>query len=350
MLIIFNRREQLDTSQGWFSSNSLISPPHNLLQPRSRPGADVALGGRDGKADGAGNLFEVLGLKLIGLIGKFADDAEHVLLEDGADGHGDGIVPKDGIVFGLDLVEVFVEVLALLCRKTNLDASVFLQAVVEGEELVAKDFEMVVQGLTVSFVQDIEPDEGFVQAIEEEAGEEAVFNAGHQVGDLLGSSRKDGGDTGLLDADVFPFRAAKVGDGLVLEALAEALGEVAEVLAEAGGKDVAFGLEEEALAVVLVKGLIHGGGTAIGRNKEESDGRRRGFRDAFALLLALVPLLFFSVIHLQLITLGPQFFVDGVYDSATEGESAFSAASTGGNEEVEVGEEFPAGIDGVDIG
>ena len=29
------------------------------------------------------------------------------------------------------------------------------------------------------------PDEGFVQAVEEEAGEEAVFYAGHQVGDLL---------------------------------------------------------------------------------------------------------------------------------------------------------------------
>lgn len=98
---------------------------------------------------------------------ELADDAEHVLLEDGADGHGggivivpdvaegrkvavfhhpeggedhgdtegayrqatdggDGIVPKDGIVFGLDLVEVFVEVPALLCYKTNLDAGVLL--------------------------------------------------------------------------------------------------------------------------------------------------------------------------------------------------------------------------------
>lgn len=136
-------------------------------------------------------------------------------------------------------------------------------------------------------------------------------------------------------------RADGHGGGVVIVPDVAEGGEVAEVLAEAGGKDVAFGLEEETLAVVFVKGLIHGGGTAIGRNKEESDGRRRGFRDAFALLLVLVPLLFFSVIHLQLITLSPQFFVDGVYDSATEGESAFSAASTGGNEEVEVGEEFP---------
>lgn len=242
-------------------------------------------------------------------LGQLADDAEHVLLEDEADGHGggvvivldvaeggevavfhhpegsedhgdaegaysqatngsDGIVPEDGVVFSLDLVEVFVEVLALLCRETDLDAGILLQAVVESEELAAKDFEMVVQRLSVSFVQDIEPDEGFVQTIEEEAGEESVFYAGHQVGYLLGRTGKDGGDTGLLDADIFPFRAAKVGDGLVLEALAEALGEVAEVLAEAGGKDVAFGLEEEALAVVLVEGLIHGGGAAISRNEE----------------------------------------------------------------------------------
>lgn len=180
----------------------------------------------------------------------------------------DGIVPKDGVVFSLDLVEVFVEVLALLSRETDLDAGVLLQAVIKGEELTAEDFEMVVQGLPVTFVQDIEPDEGFVQAIEEETGEETVLYAGHQVGNLLGRSGEDGRDTGLLDADIFPFRAAKVGDGLVLEALAEALGEVAEVLAEAGGKDVAFGLEEEALAVVLVEGLIHGGGAAISRNEE----------------------------------------------------------------------------------
>jgi hypothetical protein len=114
-------------------------------------------------------------------LGQFADDAEHVLLENGTDGHGggvvifpdiaeggevavfhhpeggedhgdtecayrqaadgsDGIVPKDGIVFGLDLVEVLVEVMALLCRKTNLDASILLQAVVEGEELAAEAF------------------------------------------------------------------------------------------------------------------------------------------------------------------------------------------------------------------
>ena len=52
----------------------------------------------------------------------------------------DGVVPKDGVVFSLDRVEVFVEVLALLCRKTNLDASILLQAVVEGEELAAEAF------------------------------------------------------------------------------------------------------------------------------------------------------------------------------------------------------------------
>lgn len=163
---------------------------------------------------------------------------------------------------------MFVEVPALLCRETDLDAGVLLQAVIKGEELTAEDFEMVVQGLPVTFVQDIEPDEGFIQAIEEETGEETVLYAGHQVGNLLGRSGEDGRDTGLLNADIFPFRAAKVGDGLVLEALAEALGEVAEVLAEAGGKDVALGLEEEALAVVLVEGLIHGGGAAISRNEE----------------------------------------------------------------------------------
>ena len=73
-------------------------------------------------------------------------------------------------------------------------------------------------------------------------------------------------------------------------------------------------------------------------------------RDTFALLLTLVSLLFFSVIHLQFVTLGPQFFVDGIYDGAAERESAFAATGTGSDEEVEVGEEFPAGIDSVDVG
>ena len=92
-----------------------VFPPYNLLQPRSRPCADVALGGGDGKVNGAGNLFEVLSLKLIGeiipegleeqgllsladgsprryFLGQLADDTKHVLLEDGADGHGGGVV------------------------------------------------------------------------------------------------------------------------------------------------------------------------------------------------------------------------------------------------------------------
>lgn len=63
-----------------------------------------------------------------------------------------------------------------------------------------------------------------------------------------------------------------------------------------------------------------------------------------------IPSPFFSVIHLQLVTLGSQFFVDGVYDGTAEGESAFAAAGTGSDEEIQVGEEFPASVDGVDVG
>ena len=96
---------------------------------------------------------------------KLTDDAEHVLLEDGADGHGggevigpnvaeggevavlhhpeggedhgdaegahgqaadrsDGIVSEDGVVFGLELVEMLVEGLTLLFREANLDTGV----------------------------------------------------------------------------------------------------------------------------------------------------------------------------------------------------------------------------------
>ena len=185
-----------------------VPSPHNLLQPCSGPSADIALGGGNGKADGVGNLFEVLDLKLIGeiipeclqeqgllslangsprrcFLGELADDAEHVLLENGTDGHGsgvvivldvaeggevavfhhpegskdhgdaegahrqaadgsDGIVPKDGVVFGLELAEMLVECLALLFRETNLDTGVLLEFMVEGEKLAAKHLEMVI--------------------------------------------------------------------------------------------------------------------------------------------------------------------------------------------------------------
>lgn len=56
----------------------------------------------------------------------------------------DGIVPKDGVVFGLDLVEMLVEGLALLFRETNLDTGVLLEFMVEGEVLAAKHFKMVI--------------------------------------------------------------------------------------------------------------------------------------------------------------------------------------------------------------
>lgn len=166
----------------------------------------------------------------------------------------------------------------------------------------------------------------------------------------MGRAGEDGGDTGLLDADVFSFRAAEVGGGLVLEALAEALGEVSEVLAEAGGKDVAFGFEEEAMAFILVERLIDGCGAAVGWDEEKADGRRSGLRDAVSFLLTLVLLLFLAELFFQTITLGPQFFVDGAHNGTAEGESAFATAGAGGDKEVEVGEEFPACVDGVDVG
>lgn len=42
--------------------------------------------------------------------------------------------------------------------------------------------------------------------------------------------------------------------------------------------------------------------------------------------------------------------MDGVHNGTAEGESAFATAGAGGDEKVEVGEEFPACLDGVDVG
>lgn len=61
-----------------------VFAPYHLLQPRSCPGADVTLGSGDGKADGAGNLFEVLSFKLIGEV------VPEGLEEDGVLGLADG--------------------------------------------------------------------------------------------------------------------------------------------------------------------------------------------------------------------------------------------------------------------
>lgn len=62
---------------------------------------------------------------------------------------------------------------------------------------------------------------------------------------------------GLL---IFTVLAADVGYGLVVESLAEAIGVVAVVGAECVGEGVAFRLEHQACAAVVIEDLIYCGG------------------------------------------------------------------------------------------
>lgn len=243
-----------------------------------------------------------------------------------------------------------VEGLLLAQGQGELDGRGVLECMVESQELFAQGVKVFVQGLSGAFVKDVVPFGFLVQVVEEEAAEQAVLYVGHEVDHLLRGAGEYGGKAGLFHLDVFPLAAAEVGDGFVVKGFAEAVGEVAEVLAEGGGEGIAFGLEHQALLVVLIEGLVDGGGAAVGREEEEADGRRCGLRDAVGFLLTLVGFFLQPELFFLLGAEVPEFVVNGLYEASAEAESAFATAGTSGDEEIEVGINDHLGVDAGDVG
>ena len=101
--------------------------------------------------------------------------------------------------------------------------------------------------------------------VEQEAAEQTVLGIRDEAADLLGRAGEDAADAGLVYADEFSVLAADVRDRLVVGELAEVVRVVAVVGTEGVGKGVAFGLEHDAAAVILVEHLDEGGGTGVCR-------------------------------------------------------------------------------------
>lgn len=189
-----------------------------------------------------------------------------------ADG-GDNVFAVGVHLAGLDVGEVGVEAGALVGGHLHADALEGLQELVQGVELFANLTEVFVEGHSAAGIEDVVPFALGIEVVEHKAGEEAVLGVLDEAADLGGRAGEEGGEAGRFDADIFLVLAADVGDGFVVEGFAEAVGVVAVVGVEGVGESVAFCLEHQAFAVVLVERLIDGGGAGVGRDEEKAQRR-----------------------------------------------------------------------------
>lgn len=117
------------------------------------------------------------------------------------------------------------------------------------------------------------PYEAEIEEVEDEAAEQAVLGVGDEIQNLSGRAGEERGEARILDVHIFTVLAADVGDGLVVECLAEAVGVVAVVGAECVGEGVALRLEHQAGAAVVAEDLIDCGCGGVGRDEEHTHRR-----------------------------------------------------------------------------
>lgn len=135
-------------------------------------------------------------------------------------------------------------------------------------ELLSESLEMFIKGGVGVGAEHVVPHEAEVEEVEYEAAEQAVLGVGDEIQNLSGRSGEERGKARILDVHIFTVLAADVGDGLVMEGLAEAVGVVAVVGTESVGEGVALGLEHQACAAVVAENLIDGRGGGVGRDEE----------------------------------------------------------------------------------
>ena len=110
----------------------------------------------------------------------------------------------------------------------------------------------------------------------------------------------------------------------MVEGLAEAVGVVAVVEGEGVGEGVAFGLEHDALAVVVAKDLIDGSGAGVGGDEEHPERRLLWLVHVEFLFVSLVLLQFLFVFHFFGLVDFAYAVVYGVDEEAAEDEQAFA--------------------------
>ena len=136
----------------------------------------------------------------------------------------------------------------------------------------------------------------------------------------------------------------------MVEGLAESVGVVAVVGGKGVGEGVSFGLEHNALAVVVSKNLIDGSGAGVGGDKEHPERRFLGLVHVHFLLVDLVLLHLLLVFHFFGFVDFAETVVDGVDEESAEDEPAFAGGGTGGDEEEEVGPDGAFVVDAGDVG
>lgn len=392
---------------------SILPQIHPLQQPFFRPFLDIPLGGGQRHSKPGGDVDEGLAVEFVrqgvqeelaadGLLagaggplrtcpGQVLEDAGGVLQEGLGDGHcgvevvvqafevgavgaivhhpdggedhcdaesdepeaahgGDDFVSKELRVFPVDHAEVSIEGVFLGGREVEGDFTYFAQHVVEVVELGAQAPEVVVGRAAVGFGEDVLPLQGGGEIVEHEAAEKAVLGIRDEVLDLLGRAGEQATQPRVLEVDVFAVFSADIGDVLVVEGLAEAVGVVAVVGGEGVGEGVAFGLEHDALSVVVAKDLIDGGGAGVGGDEEHPERRFLGLVHVHFLLVGLVLLHLLLVFHFLGLVDFAKAVVDGVDEEAAEDEPAFAGGGTGGDEEEEVGPDGAFVVDAGDVG
>lgn len=135
----------------------------------------------------------------------------------------------------------------------------------------------------------------------------------------------------------------------MVEGLTEAVGVVAKVGVESVGQGVAFCLEQKADTVVLGKGLIDDGCGAVGRNEQSEEWRFFGLDGQSVLAVddkgGLGGFVLFHLLAVLVAKRGVQWRGK----VATEREPTFASGGAGGDIEEEIGEDFSAIINAVDI-
>ena len=386
---------------------------HPLQQPFFRPFLDIPLGGGQRHSKPGGDVDEGLAVEFVrqgvqeelaadGLLagaggplrtcpGQVLEDAGGVLQEGLGDGHcgvevivqafevgavgsivphpdsgedhsdaegdepqaahgGDDFVPKELRVFPVDLAEPGVKSIFLGGRKVEGDFTDLAQNVVEVVELVAQALEVVVGRATIGLGEDVLPLQAGGEVIEHKPAEKAVFGIRNEVLDLFGSAGEEGAQAGVLEVDVFAVFAADVGDVFVVESFAEAVGVVAVVGGEGVGQRVALSLKHDALAVVVTKNLIDGGGTGVGGDEEHPERRFLRLVHVHFLFVDLVLLHLLFVFHFFGLVDFAEAVMNGVNEVFAERESSFAGGGAGRDEEEEVGPDGTAVVDSGDIG
>ena len=115
-----------------------------------------------------------------------------------------------------------------LLLRCETEQKVFAAAedVIEVVVVFSEGTEVVIEGTVNGVVKNIVPDNPGVQCVECEATEKAVLGIGNEVEYLMRCSGQKGGEPRVADADIFTVFAPDVGNGFVVECLAEAIGIV----------------------------------------------------------------------------------------------------------------------------